>query len=92
MGGTGDPVEEHRAWWSSLVSSAAYAPRIPLRGDDAAAAAPVAALTAALGPSSASESRPDLAGGAELILKTLFIIALVALVLETALRRLGGKP
>lgn len=90
MSGAGDPVEDHRAWWSSAVSSVAYAPRISVESANESEA-PLAGLVAALGPPSTGDDRGSGEGKAKLVL-ALFIIAVSALVLETASRRLDGKP
>lgn len=91
MGGPGDPVEDHRAWWSTMVSSAAYAPRIPLPDRDATNPAPVAAIYSALGAPSKVEADIG-ATGSEALMLDLFIVAIAALILETASRRMDGKP
>lgn len=91
MEGRGDAVEDYRNWWSSVVSSAAYAPRIARDSVRSADAAPVATLVGALGWPSARETRVGAGDGSQWMM-FLFIVALMALVLETASRRIDGKP
>ena len=90
MSGAGDPVEDSRNWWAGLVSSAAYAPRIPLGVRNAGEAAPVAAIHASLGAPTVGERGEK--GTGEKMLMVLFVVAVGALVVETASRRLDGKP
>ena len=90
MAGAGDAVEDYRSWISSVVSSGAYAPRFP-RTPALADPAPVAALHAALGPPAAAGTLSGNPGSEDLLLD-LFIVAVASLLLETASRRLDGKP
>jgi hypothetical protein len=91
MSGGGDPVEEYRDWISSVVSSAAYAPRARPSTPAISESAPLAAIFSVLG--SPSEAAAAVTGGAiEKLLLALFVIAIGALTLETASRRLDGKP
>jgi hypothetical protein len=91
MEGRGDPVEDYRNWWASVVSGAAYAPRIARDSVRSADPAPVATLVGALGAPSARESRIGVGDGSRWMM-FLFIVAVGAMVLETASRRLDGKP
>ena len=91
QGGQAGP-EEHRRWWSSLVAATARRSSIVVdsSGIDVGAAAPVAALTAALGspepPSGAVTRQPARQGPAPWM-----IVAVVLLLLtEWASRRLRG--
>ena len=91
MEGRGDPVEDYRNWWSSVVSGAAYAPRIARDSVRVTDAAPIVTLVSALGPPSAREIRLGVGDGGRWMV-FLFVVAVMALVLETASRRIDGKP
>jgi hypothetical protein len=91
MEGRGDPVEDYRNWWSAVVSSAAYAPRIARDSVRSADPAPLATLVSSLGSPSLREMRLGVGDGARWM-EFLFIVAVMALLLETASRRLDGKP
>ncbi|MFL5640179.1 MAG: hypothetical protein ACJ78M_12470 [Gemmatimonadaceae bacterium] len=56
MGGADEAVRDHRIWWTGLVSSVAYAPRIT-RSAPASDDAPLANLVAALGASAPGSQR-----------------------------------
>lgn len=91
MAGGPSSVGDHRAWWTSLVSSVAYAPRTSiapgtLTTDDA----PVAELVAALGPRVAGPTVASDAVNRSHWMVWLFIILSLALLLEVASRRLRG--
>jgi len=90
MSGGGNSVSEHRQWWTSAVASVAYAPRIVLPRVDETDAAPLAALTAALGPATASESASGGDGERVLSMWWLFGLLSVSLIGEWASRRLRG--
>lgn len=90
MAGSGDAVEDYRNWLSSVVSGAAYGPAIPTPAPPGENAAPLAELYSSLG-SPRVDAAHDSAGSEEIMLD-LFILAIGALVLETASRRLDGKP
>ncbi len=90
MAGPGDAVEDHRNWLSSVVSSAAYAPAATVAATTADPA-PTAALYASLGNPSATPQHLR-AFDAHALMLLLFVIALAALLLETASRRLDGRP
>jgi hypothetical protein len=91
MEGSGDPVEDYRNWVSSVVSSAGYAPSVAVTRAASVDPAPVASLYASLGNPAARGAGVD-GSDWQRLLRVLFIIAIVALVLETASRRLDGKP
>ena len=91
MEGRGDPVEDYRNWWSSVVSSAAYAPRIAVVRPESGDPAPIATLVSSLGQPTSGERR-FVTGGDALWMLILFIVASGAFVLETASRRVDGKP
>ena len=89
MAGPGDAVEDHRNWISSVVSSTAYAPSASLTAVNSDPA-PTAAIYASLGePSAGAAHRRGVDTRA--LLTALFIVAIGALVLETASRRLDGR-
>lgn len=98
MEGREESADEHRRWWSEIVSAVAYAAdtstlvkrdRTVWPGD----AAPVADLIARLGPPT-----PDSAIGAnassraQVPLWLLYLVAAAALLVEWGLRRLRGAP
>jgi hypothetical protein len=91
MGGDERGMEDHRSWWSGLVSAAAYAPRVSLPvsrtdGNDA----PFAALVSALGPAlpSGAITRPlETPSNSTAWLAILFAFSILA---EIASRRLRG--
>lgn len=86
-----DPVAAHRAWWSSLVSTVAYAPRIPLSGSSEADPAPYASLVDRLGaPSAAIENAPRSSAEPPWVRAMLFTIFILALLAEVASRRVRG--
>ena len=90
MGGSGDPVEDYRNWMSSVVSSAAYAPAVALTRTGSADPAPLASLFASLGSPAAREAGLG-AGDWGKMLLILFVVAIAALVVETASRTVGWK-
>lgn len=86
-----DAPAAHREWWTALVSAVAYAPPVT-PGDSLGAGdpAPVAALTAVLGPPS-DGTRGSAAPGSRLPPAwLLFGVLLAALIGETVSRRLRG--
>jgi hypothetical protein len=91
MAGPPGSDDAHRSWWARLVSSVAYSPYHPREGDMELNDAPIARLTAALGPQASD------AGTASAIIRgTSGSVALLALVFllflgETASRRLRGS-
>ncbi len=91
MSGGGNSVSEHRQWWTSAVASVAYAPRIVLPRVNETDAAPLAALTAALGPA-ATVSEGANRGGSERAVSMWWLFGLlsVSLIAEWASRRLRG--
>lgn len=88
QGGESSP-EEHRAWWSQLVSSVAYAPFSMATGP-IGDPAPTASLHAALGPPG-STSGSD---GARRLpwAMILFATCILLLMTEWTSRRLRGAP
>jgi hypothetical protein len=89
MTGGDEAVAAHRQWWSGLVASVAYAPRLPIPTTATIDPAPFASLVAALGaPSSAAD-------GARLApsgwwTPALFGLLLFALLAEWSSRRTRG--
>ena len=91
MGGTEGAVRDHRVWWTGLVSSVAYAPRVPrvvmaTQADEA----PMASLVAAIGPRVAESNIENLATSKSQEIIWLFLLVSLALIGETASRRLRG--
>ena len=99
MEGTDDGIDEHRKWWSALVSATAFVPKDSSTAGDATVAthfpgnaAPYADLVARLGapsPPPASHITPPSSPSK---LWVLFVLASVALLTEWSLRRLRGAP
>jgi hypothetical protein len=90
MGGDTDAVDEHRRWWTGLVSSVAHAPRvergvIPSITDDA----PTIGIVGALGSASAGTPPATLIGSRSLW-AWLLALLIVGLVGEVISRRLRG--
>ncbi|MBK6845329.1 MAG: hypothetical protein IPG88_24055 [Gemmatimonadetes bacterium] len=80
----------HRAWWSSLVSSVAYAPPVQLTASPSVDEAPLAALVEAWGPPGdlAADTAPPVSSVAwDRLLFAAFLLALLA---EWSSRRLRG--
>jgi hypothetical protein len=91
MGGAGNAVRDHRAWWSGLVSSVAYAPRITfpdrsVRTDES----PIADLVAAVGPATSRGGVANVGRNQSHWAGWLFILLSIALVSEIVSRRLRG--
>ena len=83
-------VEQHRAWWTRIIGSVAYAPRIE-RGVQTDDAAPVAALVGALG--SPLEARPAGTRSRDSNqVAWMFAMLTLALLAEWASRRWRGAP
>ncbi|MDQ6830924.1 MAG: hypothetical protein M3081_18830, partial [Gemmatimonadota bacterium] len=89
MSGDESAPAAHRAWWSALVSSAAYRAAIAIAAPSADAA-PLAHLVAALGPPSAlpNESKAPANPG---IRAWLIVAAVMLLLAEWASRRMRGE-
>ena len=91
MRGDEDALEAHRDWWSAVVGAAAYAP------DTAAAvlspeSAPLALLHATLGPPGTPAAPALLGEGRAPVEALLFVLATLALLVETVSRRRRGLP
>ena len=90
MAGEDDAPAEHRAWWSSLVSSVAYAPLVQLADPPSVDEAPYAALVTALGPPAPAATGASVAGPSLPWDALLFAIFLLSLLAEWSSRRLRG--
>jgi hypothetical protein len=91
MGGGANALNDHRAWWTSLVSSVAYAPRTSSYVETAAdRSAPLAALVASIGPAVPEEAVADAGRNRSHWMVWLFGLMSVALIGEIASRRLRG--
>ena len=87
MTGPEGSVEAHREWWSRLVSAVAYLPFENAGAGVAVDEAPLAHLTAALGPESPASVRPMQSSASNAALLALSFILLLG---EIASRRLRG--
>lgn len=91
MGGGVNALRDHRLWWSGLVSSVAYAPRITRgRVESQSTEAPLAALVAAAGPAFAAAGTSGATNDAQRWAMWLFLLLAVALIAMVASRRLRG--
>ena len=92
MAGDDSASAEFAAWWSNLVSSAAYRPTVPLPALAGADPAPWAATVAALGPPTGAAAGAP-ATTSPRVLPLWLLVALFAMLLaEWASRRLRGAP
>jgi hypothetical protein len=91
MGGGDDAVRDHRVWWTGLVSSVAYAPRVP-RATAATSTdeAPIIGLVAAIGSSAQRGSPSDLSGTPSDWMAWLFVLLALGLIGEVGSRRFRG--
>ena len=99
MEGTDDGMDQHRRWWSGLVSAAAFVPtdtsvvhRRSLTTRFPGSAAPYADLAARLGPPTAAQPMRIATPSGPSRIWLLFVVATVALLTEWALRRFRGAP
>jgi hypothetical protein len=91
MGGGPSAVRDHRTWWTSLVSSVAYAPRIQRSNViSAGSSAPVADLVNAIGPAVPDQTVANRGQNRSHWMTWLFAIMSLALIGEIASRRLRG--
>lgn len=91
MGGSDAAVRDHRMWWSGLLSSVAYASRIPRPVSVAQVdEAPMASLVAAIGPRAEASDIPSTAPSRFNWTAWLFALSAIALIAEVASRRLRG--
>lgn len=91
MSGGDQAVRDHRLWWTRLVSSVAYAPRISrttatMSTDEA----PMIGLVAAVGSATQGEAKSGLSGNRSDPMTWLFVLLTLALIGEIASRRLRG--
>ena len=92
MSGGEEAVAAHREWWSRLVSAVAYAPlaRRVSTGDVAIDETPLASLIDAVGPATSLDAAPGSTPDRSRTTRLLFALAVGALLLEWASRRLRG--
>lgn len=92
MGGGVTAVRDHRAWWNGLLSSVAYASRIPLAREASVAPddAPLASLVAAVGPAASGTSLVKHSVNQTDLARWIFVLLSFALIAEIASRRLRG--
>ncbi len=92
LGGGDGAADAHRDWWADVVAAAA---RVPMAEGPPAAAhdpAPVAALTAALGPARGSAARGTGGPDPRRYVGALALLAFGCLIAEWTSRRLRGAP
>jgi hypothetical protein len=87
MAGGDDAPQRHREWISGLVSSVAYAGRVPVTAPPSDVA-PLASLIDRLGPAAAAWKDPEL--DQQLVARWVFGVLSAALLLEWASRRIRG--
>jgi hypothetical protein len=91
MGGGDGAVRDHRLWWTGLVSSVAYAPRVPrATATTATDEAPMIGLVAAIGASAPEGAASSLSGNRSGWMTWLFMLLTLGLIGEIASRRLRG--
>jgi hypothetical protein len=91
MGGADESPEQHRAWWTRMVASVAYAPHYARPGAVESDAAPVAQLFDALGGPSRMPGQSLANAAGSISLWMLFVILSLSLLAEWASRRLRGS-
>jgi hypothetical protein len=92
MEGGEQSVRDHREWWTGLVSSVAYAPRVPrVTTTTATDEAPLTGLVAAIGPAAPEGGMSNPTGRASDWIAWLFVLLALALVGEVTSRRLRGS-
>ena len=92
MAGGDEAAAAHREWWSRLAAAVAYAPlvaRVPA-ADEVIDETPLASLIDALGPPAPMDTRVAPASDGTRTTRFLFLLAVGALLLEWASRRLRG--
>jgi hypothetical protein len=91
MGGGEGAVRDHRVWWTGLVSSVAYASRVPRATVSASTdEAPMIGLVAVIGPGTSAGTIVKLTGKSVDWMMWLFVLLALGLVAEIASRRLRG--
>lgn len=92
MGGLDNPVSDYRAWWSTMVSSVAYAPRTAYPVTASVEPTPLATLIATLGPSVQLAAERGTFLNDPRLLPILFVVLMSMLFAEWSSRRLRGRP
>jgi hypothetical protein len=93
MSGSDGSVRDHRMWWTGLLSSVAYAPRVPRSlATSLVDEAPMASLVAAIGPPVEESNIANLATSESHWMIWLFLLVSLALLGEIASRRMRGTP
>ncbi|MGZ3373985.1 MAG: hypothetical protein ACXU9Z_11920, partial [Gemmatimonadaceae bacterium] len=91
MSGGDGAVRDHRLWWTRLVSSVAYAPRIsratPTMSTDEA---PIIGLVTTIGSATPLGVTTGLSGSQSAIMAWLFLLLTLGLIGEVASRRMRG--
>ena len=90
MGGTDAAVRDHRMWWSGLLSSVAYAPRVPRTVETQQDEAPLASLVASIGARSEESAGANLGTSRSRWMVWLFLLLVTVLISEIASRRMRG--
>ena len=91
MAGSDAAVRDHRIWWSGLLSSVAYAPRIPrTTASGVPDEAPLAQLVSAIGPRAGESNVANLNEFHSNWIVWVFVLLSLALSAEVASRRLRG--
>jgi hypothetical protein len=92
LGGIGETVSPYRGWWSTMVSSIAFAPRYPRIAAASVEPTPMASLVSILGaPESKAKEEGSIMDDPRL-LPFLFGLLMTTLLAEWASRRLRGRP
>jgi hypothetical protein len=93
MSGGDGGVRDHWLWWTRLVSSVAYAPRIPRTTSTISTdEAPMIGLVTAVGSASGVEAGSGFSGSQSVSMVLLFVLLTLGLIGEIASRRLRGAP
>jgi hypothetical protein len=92
MGGKGETVTPYRTWWSTMVSSIAYAPRYPRTAANAVEPTPMASLVSILGAPESKAAEESSFLDDPRLLPFLFGLLMATLLAEWASRRLRGRP
>jgi hypothetical protein len=91
MGGGEAAVRDHRLWWTGLVSSVAYARRVPPASVTTSTdEAPMSELVAAIGPSTPVSALSNLSGSRSNWMAWLFLLLALGLIGEITSRRMRG--
>jgi hypothetical protein len=90
MGGSEGAIRDHRVWWTGLVSSVAYAPRVPRAVAATVDEAPMASLVEAIGPRVDESRGANLTKSSQPWVVLLFILLSLAVLGEVASRRTRG--